>query len=97
MRNAALLILLLAGAGCGQTEIGLASAPALGGAQIEPGRLRDVIANGAESCNRGGGGSPLRGHIPPCAPGEGKISHRRRAQDVRFDGAVRLAAETPEP
>jgi hypothetical protein len=58
--------------GCG--EVGLANAPAVGGAQVEPGRLRDVIANGEESCERSVGGSPLRGHYPPCSPANAAIA-----------------------
>lgn len=53
--------------GCGGGNLGLANAPALGGPQVAPGRLQDAIANGEESCERVGDGSPLRGHSPPCS------------------------------
>jgi rRNA maturation protein Nop10 len=46
---------------------GLANAPALGGVTPET-RVRDVIANGHDACNRGmfPEGGVLRGQVPPC-------------------------------
>jgi len=55
-------------AGCGPTlQVGLASAPALGGDSPET-RLHDVISNGHDACERSAfpAGEVLRGHTPPC-------------------------------
>lgn len=66
-----LCVLLSAGVvGCAHVDAGLANAPALGGAQVGPGRVQDAITNGLESCERRIGGSPLRGHTPPCPDSE---------------------------
>lgn len=45
---------------------GLANAPVLGAVPPGNGRQHDVIANGHDSCERLGAGSPLRGRLPPC-------------------------------
>ena len=46
---------------------GLASVPQLGGSPVaEGGRPPDVVANGNDACRAGGGGSVLRGKLPPC-------------------------------
>lgn len=61
----ALLIALTTSLGC-SVHAGLSNAPALG---TRPGGERqghDVVANGAESCQRHAPASPLRGHLPPC-------------------------------
>jgi len=53
-----------------QVHPGLANAPGLGGSRADV-RVHDDVANGNDSCERHGvGGSPLRGHLPPCPGGE---------------------------
>jgi hypothetical protein len=49
-------------------QVGLASAPVLGGDTPES-RVHDLIANGHDACERSGfpPGEILRGHSPPCA------------------------------
>jgi hypothetical protein len=67
--NTAAVVALLAFAwvsdGC-SLHAGLSNAPALGATPGAPRRVHDVIANGEDSCQRLGTGSPLRGHAPPC-------------------------------
>jgi hypothetical protein len=45
---------------------GLANAPALGSSPLADGSVRDVVANGRDSCERRLGPGPLRYQIPPC-------------------------------
>lgn len=63
---------------CGsQAQAGLANAPSIdrqpsSSGRIGDGRPHDAIANGHESCARGGEAQddPLRGRIPPCPRSE---------------------------
>ncbi len=65
------LAALLAGCAAPQVQPGLANAPVLGGTTPET-RVHDVIANGHDACERSAfpPGEVLRGHVPPCNPGE---------------------------
>lgn len=60
-----LLALVAVSVGC-SVHPGLSNAPALGAVPPSGGRDHDVVANGRDSCERVGGGSPLREHLPPC-------------------------------
>ena len=52
--------------GCGSSiSAGFANAPQLGGSPVADGRPTEVVANGNDAC-RAGGGSVLRGKLPPC-------------------------------
>jgi hypothetical protein len=68
-RNPALLgvVMALAPLACATTvNPGLANVPALGTSPIAGASVRDVIANGRDSCERGLGRGPLRDQLPPC-------------------------------
>jgi hypothetical protein len=76
--NTALVVALLALAwvsdGC-SVHAGLSNAPTLGATPGAPRRVHDVIANGDDSCERLGSGSPLRGHAPPCEREHARTFH----------------------
>jgi len=69
-RTAALLgmALSLAPLACATSvHPGLANAPALGSTPVAAdASVRDVVANGRDSCERGLGPGPLRYQVPPC-------------------------------
>jgi hypothetical protein len=55
--------------GCATSvEAGLANAPRLGGGGLADERVRDVIANGGDSCGRYAEHGPLRGSACPAGP-----------------------------
>jgi len=70
MRRAAALVGMLMSVGplaCATTvQPGLANAPALSTSPVADANVRDVIANGRDSCERGLGPGPLRYQIPAC-------------------------------
>lgn len=68
-RASPLFVVALTSLGC-TVHPGLANAPALGTVPPSNGHEHDVIANGRDSCERSGGGSPLRAHLPPCESAE---------------------------
>jgi hypothetical protein len=68
----ALIALVSVSTGC-SVHAGLANAPTLGATPGAPRRVHDVIANGTDSCERLGLGSPLRGHEPSC---DGEVAPR---------------------
>jgi hypothetical protein len=70
----ALLALAWLSEGC-SVHAGLSNAPTFGATPVAPRRVHDVIANGDDSCERLGSGSPLRGHAPPCEREAAPISH----------------------
>jgi hypothetical protein len=62
--------LFLTGCG-GPLQVGLVNVPWIGRDASETTGVHDVIANGRDACEVGGGrGEVLRGHVPPCASEE---------------------------
>jgi len=61
----AMIALASVSSGC-SVHAGLSNAPTLGATPGASRRVHDVIANGTDSCERLGSGSPLRGHEPSC-------------------------------
>ncbi|HXX67546.1 MAG TPA: hypothetical protein VEK07_10210 [Polyangiaceae bacterium] len=64
-RTSPLFAIAVTTLGC-SVHPGLANAPALGTVPPSGGHEHDAVANGRDSCERFGGGSPLRPHLPPC-------------------------------
>jgi hypothetical protein len=61
------IALSLAPLGCATTvQPGLANAPAFSTTPVADANVRDVIANGRDSCERGLGQGPLWHQLPPC-------------------------------
>jgi hypothetical protein len=61
------IVMLLAPLGCATTvQAGLANAPALGTSPVADASVRDVVANGRDSCERALGQGPLWHQLPPC-------------------------------
>ena len=68
----ALTALVWVSSGC-SVHADLSNAPTLGATPGAPRRVHDAIANGTDSCERFGSGSPLRGHEPSC---DGEVTPR---------------------
>jgi hypothetical protein len=68
----ALIALVSVSSGC-SVHAGLSNAPILGSTPGATRRVHDVVANGTDSCERHGSGSPLRGREPSC---DGEVAPR---------------------